>query len=364
MFFAEQHVRVFLYGQPVDMRRSFDGLYALVRHPDQDALLRPPGSVRVGQAPGGGALRLRLEESEIPGDGLDGAEAPARRHRAESDAKAPSPSPRSRCLRYTSLMTSTIDLRAPQSLEEAARMSLQQVVDVVGSLSREVATLKHQLDWFRRQHLRLTDAGSRVSRAWLAQLTHSEVAQLASIHASRVKSMDEASKSRSQVHRAGTGPVASQPCGAALRRLRGLRPLRAQGRAHARPVLGAHTQTLLRGAGVDQCALRCRAAHPRGRARRASQARLAHAKPLVQRFFAWVDAQFERQGLLPSSPFTRAPAYARERRAGLEVYLNDLDVQIDTNHLERALRVIPMGRKNWMFSGTEVAPSRWAWCRA
>ena len=43
-----------------------------------------------------------------------------------------------------------------------------------------------------------------------------------------------------------------------------------------------------------------------------------------------------------------------ERRAGLEVYLDDPDVSIDTNHLERALRVIPMGRKNWLFSWTEL----------
>ena len=27
---------------------------------------------------------------------------------------------------------------------------------------------------------------------------------------------------------------------------------------------------------------------------------------------------------------------------------------LDTNHLERALRPIPMGRKNWMFSWTEL----------
>ena len=46
--------------------------------------------------------------------------------------------------------------------------------------------------------------------------------------------------------------------------------------------------------------------------------------------------------------------YARDRRAALEVYLNDPDVPIDTNHLERALRAIPMGRKNWLFSWTEL----------
>ena len=32
MFFAEGQIKVFLYGQPTDMRRSFDGLQALARH--------------------------------------------------------------------------------------------------------------------------------------------------------------------------------------------------------------------------------------------------------------------------------------------------------------------------------------------
>lgn len=32
MFFPEARIRVMIYGQPIDMRRSFDGLHALVRH--------------------------------------------------------------------------------------------------------------------------------------------------------------------------------------------------------------------------------------------------------------------------------------------------------------------------------------------
>ncbi len=32
MFFPEGQIRVFLYGEPTDMRRSFDGLQALTRH--------------------------------------------------------------------------------------------------------------------------------------------------------------------------------------------------------------------------------------------------------------------------------------------------------------------------------------------
>ena len=40
MFFPEGQVRVFVYGEPVNMRFSFDGLYALVKtpHGDESAL--------------------------------------------------------------------------------------------------------------------------------------------------------------------------------------------------------------------------------------------------------------------------------------------------------------------------------------
>ena len=82
--------------------------------------------------------------------------------------------------------------------------------------------------------------------------------------------------------------------------------------------------------------------------------RLMHSKPLVDQFFDWVDKQFAQLGLLPSNPLTKALAYVHERRAGLSVFLDDPEEAIDTNHIERALRPIPTGRKNWLFCWTEV----------
>jgi hypothetical protein len=110
-----------------------------------------------------------------------------------------------------------------------------------------------------------------------------------------------------------------------------------------------------RSAGADRRAVSIEEDIRRPAERRAKKDhRLAHAKPVVERFFAWVDERFAAQGLLPSNPLTQALAYARDRRFGLEVFLTDPDVPIDTNHLERALRVIPMGRRNWMFCWTEL----------
>ncbi|MDD5278044.1 IS66 family transposase [Acidithiobacillus sp.] len=82
--------------------------------------------------------------------------------------------------------------------------------------------------------------------------------------------------------------------------------------------------------------------------------RLTKAKPLVEVFFTWVVDTAADTGLLPSNPLSKALAYAHKRRAGLEVFLSDPEVPMDTNHLERGLRVIPMGRKNWLFCWTEL----------
>jgi transposase len=86
--------------------------------------------------------------------------------------------------------------------------------------------------------------------------------------------------------------------------------------------------------------------------------RAEHAKPAVDAFFAWCEQQCHRMDLVPSSPFSKALKYARSRDAQLRLYLADPELALDTNHLERTLRVIPMGRKSWLFCWTEVGAQR------
>jgi len=76
--------------------------------------------------------------------------------------------------------------------------------------------------------------------------------------------------------------------------------------------------------------------------------------PVVHAFWAWCEQQCNRMDLVPSNPLAKALKYAYERVEELQVFLGDPDVPIDTNHLERALRPIPMGRKNWLFCWTEL----------
>ena len=91
-----------------------------------------------------------------------------------------------------------------------------------------------------------------------------------------------------------------------------------------------------------------------------SRLRIKHARPVVDTFFEWCDGQCHRIELLPRNPLTKAIAYATQRHAALSVYLTDPDLQIDTNHLEREIRPVTIGRKNWVFCWTEIGAERLA----
>lgn len=84
------------------------------------------------------------------------------------------------------------------------------------------------------------------------------------------------------------------------------------------------------------------------------QYRLEHSKPVVDQFFQWCQDQLQRTDLTPTNLLTKALGYVMHREHKLRVFLEDPDLPMDTNHLERALRPIPMGRKNWMFCWTEL----------
>ncbi len=79
-----------------------------------------------------------------------------------------------------------------------------------------------------------------------------------------------------------------------------------------------------------------------------------HSKPCVDEFFVWLRSAMDEHLLLPSSPFTKAAHYALSRERALRVFLANPNVSLDTNHLEREIRPIALGRKNWLFCWSEV----------
>jgi hypothetical protein len=82
--------------------------------------------------------------------------------------------------------------------------------------------------------------------------------------------------------------------------------------------------------------------------------RAEDVQPIVDEFFESLRTEMENGIWLPTSPFTKAASYALTREKSLRVFLDYPGVPMDTNHLERAIRPIAIGRKNWMFCWTEI----------
>lgn len=85
--------------------------------------------------------------------------------------------------------------------------------------------------------------------------------------------------------------------------------------------------------------------------------RQKHSVPIVAQIKNWLDA--EAKNVLPKSPIGEAINYALSQWVGLTRYLEDGRLDIDNNRAERGLRMVAVGRKNWMFFGGD-AGGRWA----
>jgi transposase len=74
------------------------------------------------------------------------------------------------------------------------------------------------------------------------------------------------------------------------------------------------------------------------------------SRSLIERLFAsWDEA---RPTLRPSTKLAEAIGYALNRRAELTRFLDDGRIALDTGHLERSLRPVAVGRKNYLFYGS------------
>jgi len=84
--------------------------------------------------------------------------------------------------------------------------------------------------------------------------------------------------------------------------------------------------------------------------------RQAQAKPRVEAFKAWLDET--RPKALGASGTRNAIDYTLKRWPALMRYLDDGRHPIDNNPIENAIRPIALGRKNWLFAGSERAGER------
>jgi transposase len=84
--------------------------------------------------------------------------------------------------------------------------------------------------------------------------------------------------------------------------------------------------------------------------------RQQHAKPLLADLKVWI------RDMLSTIPqkqkLAEAMRYALSRWDALSVYIDDGRVEIDNNIAERAIRPIGIGRKNWLFAGSDNGGER------
>lgn len=84
--------------------------------------------------------------------------------------------------------------------------------------------------------------------------------------------------------------------------------------------------------------------------------RQARAGPVLVALRAWLDATLKQ--LSQKSALAEAIRYALARWDALVRYSTDGHIEIDNNAAERALRTVALGRKNFLFAGSDAGGER------
>jgi len=80
--------------------------------------------------------------------------------------------------------------------------------------------------------------------------------------------------------------------------------------------------------------------------------REVHLRPLFDEFFAW--ARTARDAAHGSNLASKALGYALNQETELRRVLDDVELPLDNTRAERALRKVVVGRKNWLFYGSDT----------
>jgi hypothetical protein len=84
--------------------------------------------------------------------------------------------------------------------------------------------------------------------------------------------------------------------------------------------------------------------------------RQARAGPLIEAMRSWLDDTIKT--LSQKSKLAEAIRYALVRWQALARYVGDDAIEIDNSAAERALRTVALGRKNYLFAGSEAGGQR------
>jgi transposase len=84
--------------------------------------------------------------------------------------------------------------------------------------------------------------------------------------------------------------------------------------------------------------------------------RQQEAIPILESLGAWMKKTYME--VLPKSAMGKALAYSIERWPQLMIYATDGKLNIDNNPVERAIRPVAIGRKNYLFAGSHEAAQR------